>query len=79
MLCCFNAKNFTTYFLSSSLQTTPSMQSLEKDVTDLKSELQATQNQLSKVKATLEFKDEELARKSDELNQLNSKVKVIIA
>ena len=61
------------------MQTTPSMQSLEKDVTDLKSELQATQNQLSKVKATLEFKDEELARKSDELNQLNSKVKVIIA
>ena len=52
------------------------LQDLEENASDLRAELQATQNDLAKLKATLEFKDEELARKTDELTQLNNKVKV---
>ena len=56
--------------------TSQCIQQLEDNVTDLRAELEATQNDLARVKATLEFKDEELARKADELSQLNNKVKV---
>ena len=52
------------------------MMKLEENVTDLRSELDATRNDLDRLKATLDFKDEELARKADELTQLNNKVKV---
>ena len=52
------------------------MGELEQKVVDLKQELSVTLSDLHKVQATLEFKDEELARKSDELTQLNQKVKV---
>ena len=64
--------------LQSSHAHTHKLEELEQKVVDLKQELNATLNDLDKMKATLEFKDEELARKSDELTQLNNKVKVSI-